>query len=149
MTVNWPASVDIMRPVKRGKRTGKKRTYPERAIQCAIVKALKKYARPEHGAWCAIPNGGNRSAITGAIMKAEGVRSGAPDMLFVLPPKGRAAFLEFKASNGRLSDTQIEFRDDLTLNGALYAVAHSVDEAWGVLAGWGVLPSAVEGLKDD
>lgn len=149
MTIHYPASTTFKRPVRRSKSAGprKKKTYPERAIQCAIVKALKKYARPQSCFWYAIPNGGKRHVITAARLKAEGVVPGAPDLGFVLP-RGLAAFLEIKASKGRQSVQQEFIEKQIEALGGRYAVAHSIDEAWGVLAGWGVLPSAVVNKHD-
>jgi hypothetical protein len=148
MTVTWPTSTELRRPVKRGKRPGTaKRTYPERTIQCAIVKALRKHCRPSQAFWYAIPNGGKRDVITAARLKAEGVVPGAPDLGFVLP-RGLAAFLEIKASKGRQSEAQEHIERQIESLGGRYAVAHSVDEAWAVLSAWGVLPSAVNGLVD-
>ena len=40
------------------------------------------------GAWpllFAIPDGGRRDAVTGAHLKAEGVRAGGPDMFLAVP----------------------------------------------------------------
>jgi hypothetical protein len=143
VTIHWPESTVLKRPVKRAKSSGRaKRTYPERAIQTAIVKALKAHARPQSCFWYAIPNGGKRDAIAGARLKAEGVVPGAPDLGFVLP-FGLAAFLEIKASKGRQSVSQEFIEKQINALGGRYAVAHSIDEAWGILAGWGVLPSQV------
>lgn len=149
MTIHFPAGTTFKRPVKRAKSCGPraKRQYPERAIQCAIVKALKAYCKPQQAFWYAIPNGGKRDVITAARMKAEGVQPGAPDLGFVLP-FGLAAFLEIKADKGRQSISQEFIEKQINALGARYEVAHSVDEAWGILAGWGVLPSAVGGLKE-
>lgn len=150
MTIHFPASTTFKRPVKRARTPGTpraKRQYPERAIQCAIVKALKKYASPRTCFWYAIPNGGKRDVITAARLKAEGVVPGAPDLGFVLP-FGLAAFLEIKADKGRQSVSQEFIEKQINALGGRYEVAHSVDEAWGILAGWGVLPSAVGGLKE-
>jgi hypothetical protein len=148
LTIHWPTSTELRRPVKRGKRPGTtKRTYPERTIQCAIVKALRKHCRPSQAFWYAIPNGGKRDVITAARLKAEGVVPGAPDLGFVLP-FGLAAFLEIKAEKGRQSVAQEYIEKQIEALGGRYAVAHSVDEAYGILAGWGVLPSAV-GDKHD
>jgi hypothetical protein len=148
VTIHWPASTELRRPVKRGKRSGAaKRTYPERAIQCAIVKALRKYAKPTQCFWYAIPNGGKRDVITAARLKAEGVVPGTPDMGFVLP-FGQAGFIEFKADNGRQSESQTQVETTITHLGARYEVAHSVDEAWAILAAWGVLPSEVSAGHD-
>jgi hypothetical protein len=148
MTIHWPESVPLRKRVKRGKSaTRTKRSYPERAIQTAIVKALTAHCKPQSAYWFAIPNGGKRDAISGARLKAEGVRPGAPDLGFVLPT-GLAAFLEIKAAKGRQSVQQEFTEHQINALGGRYAVAHSIDEAWGVLAAWGVLPSAVGGRDD-
>lgn len=142
MTIHWPESTTFKRPARRGKSATKaKRTYPERAIQCAIVKALKAHCGPQRAFWYAIPNGGKRDVITAARLKAEGVIPGAPDLGFVLPPRGTAAFLEIKADKGRQSVSQEFVEKQISKLGGRYAVAHSVDEAWGILAAWGCLPS--------
>lgn len=147
MTLYFPESTNLRRPVKRTKRTqGVKRQAPERAIQVAIVKALRKHAK--NCVWYAVPNGGHRHLYTAQKLKAEGTRRGTPDLCFVLPG-GRAAFLELKAEKGRLSDDQKEFCQAVTALQGWWAVAHSFDEAYGVLAGWGVLPSAVGGVIHD
>lgn len=145
MTIHWPASTELRRPRtgrKKPKSGTAKRAAPERAIQVAIVKALKKYASRDRCYWFAVPNGGYRHVYTASKLKAEGTRRGTPDLCFVLP-FGQAAFLELKAEKGRQSPEQILFETDVTHLGARYEVAHSIDEAWGILSGWGVLPTAV------
>lgn len=116
-----------------------KRREPEREIQTAIVKALRKHCPHP---WFAVPNGGARHIRVAAKLKAEGVRPGVPDLCFVLPG-GHFAGLELKSEKGRLSEHQIEFRDAALQIGAHWEVAHSFDEAYGILAAWGCLPSEV------
>lgn len=49
----------------------------------------------------AIPNGGARTAITGARLKAEGVRKGIPDVFLALPCGGHAGlWIEMKRQTG-------------------------------------------------
>lgn len=141
MTISWPESTNLKRPQKRAK-SSKPRKSPERAIQVAVVRALKRYCKPEQAKWFAVPNGGYRHLYTAMKLQAEGTQRGTPDLCFTLAG-GRSAYLELKAEKGRLSEEQIKFRDDIAILGGLWAVAHSVDEAWGILAGWGCLPSAV------
>ena len=142
MTIVWPESTDLRRRKKRAprKRSTKPRAAPERAIQPAIVKALRQHCRFP---WFAVPNGGKRHVHTAIKLKAEGVRAGVPDLVFILPG-GRFAGLELKAENGRLSDAQKQFRDEVTAIQGWWNVAHSIDEAYGILAAWGCLPSEAE-----
>lgn len=54
-----------------------------------------------------MPNGGRRDAVTGARLKAEGVRAGVPDLC--LPyPSGRwhGLYIELKAPGGSASPEQ-------------------------------------------
>jgi hypothetical protein len=55
----------------------------------------------------AIPNGGARSAVTGARLKAEGVVAGMPDLVLLCARCGRhALFIEMKTKRGRVSESQ-------------------------------------------
>ena len=57
----------------------------EHKIQAGIIKAVEPIPACR---WLhAIPNGGNRSAVTGARLKAEGVKRGIPDLFlpFTIP----------------------------------------------------------------
>jgi hypothetical protein len=75
----------------------------------------------------ATPNGGNRSAATGAFLKKEGVIAGVPD-LFVAD--GRPGlYIEMKAAKGRLSITQKVMIARLKKAGYPVAVAFGWDEA--------------------
>jgi hypothetical protein len=124
----------------REKRTTK-RAQPERQFQVALVKTLRRHARCP---WWAVPNGGYRHLYVATKLKAEGVRRGTPDLCFIVPPTGRAAFLELKALNGSLSPEQKQFRDDALQCGALWEYARSIDDAYRILAEWGVLPITTE-----
>lgn len=138
MTIFWPESTNLRRPQKRAKNT-KPRKAPERALQIQVVRALKKFCKPENAEWFAVPNGGYRHLYTATKLQAEGTRRGTPDLCFTLKG-GRSAYLELKAEKGRLSPDQTAFRDRVLTLGALWEVAHSIDEAWGVLSAWGCLP---------
>ncbi len=142
MTYNFPPSTTFARPQRRPRKatTGKPRKYAERALQVQVVQHLNKLSRRLN--WH-VPNGGKRNLRTAVRFKAEGVRRGVPDLHFVLPPHGRLACLELKAEKGRLSYEQIVFRDRLLADGGLFETANNLDEALGILARWGVLPSEV------
>lgn len=63
----------------------------------------------------AVPNGGARHAVTGAILKREGVRRGVPDVMCDVPGgQGYSGLaLEFKAPKGVMSREQIAWRTHL------------------------------------
>lgn len=46
---------------------------------------VKMLEDPDYGLAYAIPNGGKRSKKTAAILKAEGVKAGVPDVFFPVP----------------------------------------------------------------
>jgi len=112
----------------------------EHKIQTALMDYLM-FAGRKDLFWFAIPNQSNRHIHNAAKMKAEGVRSGIPDLCFMLD-QGRVAWLEMKTQIGRLSDTQKAFRDRAQALGHHWAMARSVDEAIPHLTAWGVLKSA-------
>lgn len=75
----------------------------------------------------AVPNGGKRDAITAARLKAEGVKSGVPDIFF--PCKSAAYIglaLEMKVPpHGATSPTQKSWHEDLRSEGHAVAVCWS------------------------
>lgn len=55
----------------------------------------------------AIPNGGQRNAATAGRLKAEGVKSGVPDLMLPVPRKNYAGlFIEMKKLDGKLDKNQ-------------------------------------------
>ena len=76
----------------------------------------------------AIPNGGNRDAITGAILKREGALSGVAD-LFVMRSSGKwhGLFIEMKSGKGKLSESQVRFGESALSRDYLYAIVNSFD----------------------
>lgn len=93
----------------------------------------------------AIPNGGARGdnkksqAIRGGQLKAEGVRSGVPDVFLPWPiPGWHGLYIEMKkpdqkpkrsTSKGGMSDEQIKFRDYARSVGFAHATCYSWKEA--------------------
>ena len=49
----------------------------------SLQKACADYMRLQYpkSLWCHVPNGGNRNAVTGAILKSMGTKKGVPDLL--------------------------------------------------------------------
>jgi len=99
---------------------------------------------PELKMLFAIPNGGKRDAITGAMLKSEGVRRGVPDIclavargkyhgLFIelkradLKPSAKAAMQDFRKMG--LSVYQSEWLDALRAEGYAAGVCYGYEEA--------------------
>lgn len=82
--------------------------HEEHEIQAAAMKALEHDHRFR---WLhAIPNGGRRDAITGARLKAEGVKPGVCDLDHpVAIGKYLGLVIEVKTKNGRLTKEQAEY----------------------------------------
>jgi VRR-NUC domain len=78
----------------------------------------------------AIPNGGNRSAITGALLKKEGVKAGIPDIM-VTSANGQwhGLFIEMKTETGRVSMNQQRIIDQLESEGYKVEVCRGWAEA--------------------
>jgi hypothetical protein len=77
----------------------------------------------------AIPNGGNRTAITGAILKREGAMAGVAD-LFVMRSNltYSGLFIEMKAAKGKASEAQETFAQAAIVAGYAYYTCRSFDE---------------------
>lgn len=98
----------VRRPVD-GKPVG----ATEHQEQCAVIswwwRVHQRYNLP-HFALFAIPNGGARDVITGARLKAEGVRPGTPDLMLAKPNvRFNGLYVEMKAGDNKPSDAQREF----------------------------------------
>lgn len=87
----------------------------EHAIQHALSEwwniRHKSYGLP-NAAFFAIPNGGARNAVTGAMLKREGVKKGIPDIFLACPNKDYSGlFIEMKFGAGKQTKEQIEFME--------------------------------------
>jgi elongation factor P hydroxylase len=107
----------------------------EAYLQTHVCKLLTAYARPEV-CWWACPNGEQRSAKTGQRLKQQGVKAGAPDLMFVVG--GGFYGLELKTEVGLMSPKQHVFREDLMRAGGTYHVARGLEQAIARLIEMGV-----------
>jgi VRR-NUC domain-containing protein len=81
-----------------------------------------------------IPNGGQRSKATAGKLKAEGVKAGVSDLFLALPARGyHGIFLEMKAKDGRLSELQMNFLEDVSDQGYCAAVGYGADRGIEIL----------------
>lgn len=117
--------------------TGKPRAREEEQLQVSIIAHLRLRAHPDC-IFYAIPNGEHRSKRTGARLKAQGVLAGAPDLAFILPD-GSPAFMELKATSGRLSPAQKAFEDKCAKLGVAHVVISDIDTALRVLEAWEII----------
>lgn len=77
----------------------------------------------------AVPNGGARSRVTAAILKAEGVVAGVADLLLLVPSgQYHGLCIEMKTRRGRQQPTQKEWQREVESQGYKYTVCRSVDE---------------------
>lgn len=80
------------------------RTPTEHEEQAALIEWWNTYANVRHMPnmlLMAIPNGGRRTTVTGARLKAEGVRAGIPDLFLAIPTaKFHGLWIEMKRRKG-------------------------------------------------
>ena len=74
-----------------------------------------------------VPNGGGRSKAEGSIFKAMGVMAGVADLVILIAANKVHAqpttiFIEMKAKDGDLSDSQIWFEDTVCAMGFKYYI---------------------------
>ena len=85
----------------------------EHAEQAALIswvkyEGLRKF--PELALLFAIPNGGKRSKVTAALLKAEGVFPGVPDMFLpVSRLRCHGLFIEMKVGKNKPTKAQLDF----------------------------------------
>lgn len=86
----------------------------------------------------AIPNEGKRSKVLGAKMRAQGLRSGVPDIFLALPMHGRPGlFIEMKKQKGGVvSDNQEKWISRLKLAGYVVEVCKGAEEAKKVITNY-------------
>lgn len=82
-------------------------------------------ALPSNAYWFAVPNGGGRSKAEAGILKATGVKAGAPDLVILW--EGMFFGIELKAPKGTLSDSQKDTADLIVKAGGFYTVIRSLD----------------------
>ncbi len=112
--------------IKKPPKNIKKVIPKEQDEQFAAVAWLKLKNIPFYH----IPNGGYRNPIDGAKFKRLGVSAGVPDICVTLARKGyHGLYIEIKrVYGGRLSDSQIAWRDILVQNGYCWFEAKGAEE---------------------
>jgi hypothetical protein len=108
------------------------RRNDEHRIQAALFKWAKCASAKQPGLklMFAIPNGGARDAITGAMLKREGVKPGVPDIFLPLPVGNyHGLFIELKTAKGSPSPEQREWLMRLSNRGYAAVLCRGFDEA--------------------
>ena len=78
----------------------------------------------------AIPNGGKRDKIEAAHLKAQGVKSGVPDLFLPVPKGGyHGLYIEMKVNKNKPTDNQIKWLSALSSFGYATSVCYSAKEA--------------------
>lgn len=115
-----------------------RRRTPEADAQRAIVQVLRVVlprGSVVHHAANEVPAGDRRGKLRQAILVGMGVHPGFADLIVL--SGGRVLFLEVKSPTGRLSRSQIVFRDMVQAQGFAWTLVRSVEEALGALADHG------------
>lgn len=126
---------DFVKPMREIRRPVDKRPVgpSEHQLQAAVITwwrlAHRKYGLPEFSLF-AIPNGGARDVITGALLKKEGVRKGVVDLMLAYPKAGaHGLFIEMKTGSNKPSDEQQEFIAFVEAQGYRASVHWATDSA--------------------
>lgn len=112
------------------KTRGRKPRHIESSLQIACVLWFRvKYPKFDKLLF-AVPNGGQRSAATARILKAEGVVAGVADLILLVPRGGFASLcIEMKAGKaGRQSEHQRAWQEAAEGEGNRYAIARSLED---------------------
>lgn len=78
----------------------------------------------------AIPNGGKRNIVVARKLKAEGVKSGIPDLFLpVVSAQRSGLFIEMKSKNGKATAGQKQRMADLSREGYRCMICYGIDDA--------------------
>lgn len=106
------------------------------ASESVEQQCLMRWAKLQEGAYPAlkllyhVPNEGKRSRATGGRLKAEGLKSGVPDLCLPVPVgKYHGLYVEMKANNNKPTDNQKEWLADLSAQGYATAVCWGWEQA--------------------
>jgi hypothetical protein len=109
---------------------------PEEQLHRAVVQLLGIYEARGLLSYCHVPNGERRDPVTGARLKAMGVRAGVPDLL--LWSYGSHFQIELKAGQRRPSAAQDLWRGMMATHDCDVHVCRSIDEVEAALRAEGV-----------
>lgn len=103
--------------------------YDESKLQQTCVKWFNYQYIELRGCLFAVPNGGARDAVTGRILKMEGVVAGVADLILLVPNKHHHSLcIEMKTEKGRQSASQREWQGEIEQYGNKYVICRSLDD---------------------
>ena len=101
----------------------------ERETEADLHRAVADFlalALPENVVWTTFPAGGG-GKVRGASLKRAGLKPGWPDILLVVPPRGRLVGIELKLKGRKPSKVQARVHEQLTLAGAVVTTCRSLE----------------------
>ena len=112
-------------------------TVTEHQHQSALFQWWKvvhhRYRLPEKALYHT-PNEGKRSVYAAAKLKAEGMRTGLPDIVLAVPRGGYGAlYIELKTQKGRPSQDQLEYIDILCSCGNVAMICRGWETAKAII----------------
>lgn len=106
----------------------------EHILQSSCVKWFRLQYPQYYYNLFAIANGGKRDAITGAILKAEGVVAGVADMLLLVARKGfHGVGIEFKIDKNTQTEEQKKFEIAIKKEGFDYVIIKDFDTFYNII----------------
>lgn len=103
--------------------------YNESKLQQSCVRWFNYQYPKLRGILFAVPNGGVRDAVTGRILKAEGVVAGVADLILLMPNRQHNCLcIEMKTEKGRQQGSQKEWQAKIEAVGGKYIICRSFDE---------------------
>ena len=100
---------------------------PEHIEQVRLVNWFRdNFKEPDYIIF-AVPNGGKRGIKEAERLKREGVLSGVSDLIIL--SHGKVIFLEMKKLNGKLSDKQKDFNENVEYLGFISIVGYGASDA--------------------
>ena len=124
MPFNPPFGLGMCAP----KRVSKPKAHPEKDVQKTIQQAF----RLQHNVALVHVDSGGASFRQGQAVHQGGhsaTPAGFPDLVGVIPPTGRALYIEVKAPGGKPTELQIRMLELLRGKGAIAFWADSVESA--------------------
>jgi len=92
--------------------------------------ALQEARHPQLGLMFAVPNGGLRNMLVAKKLKAEGVKSGVPDIFLLAPVDPyHGLVIEMKFGKNKATEKQIEWLNKLQCEGYYTTICYSWIEA--------------------